>query len=462
MRRNSLAFRLVATSAGWSVILLAIAGLLISSLFRSAVERAFDERLVLTLDGLLANIEFDTDGELSEAESLGDTRYILPLQGWYWQVSVVADPDAQDVRSTSLLEKTLTFPPTAFGSRDANGLSRFYHAGPEGHRLRVIEQKYQLDESDRRLSFVVTGNGDELDAEIGSFNQILFATLVILALGLVMAVLIQVWFGIQPLRRLRDGLISVRSGRSERLGGDYPIELTPVVRELNALLQANEQIIERSRTQVGNLAHALKTPLSVIKNEADASGAPLSDKIVEQTEKMADQVQLYLDRARRAARAHALGTITQVQPVIRGLVRTLDRIYEDKSLSIDVECSDGVRFLGERQDLEETVGNLLDNAFKWASGTVRISAATLGTNTDDGEVRLIIVVEDDGPGLPEHQHDDALQRGKRLDETKPGSGLGLSIVEEIVGMYNGVIELGPSEQGGLRVTLTLPAATLQL
>ena len=369
MRRNSLAFRLVATSAGWSVIILAIAGLLISSLFRSAVERAFDERLVLTLDGLLANIEFDDDGELSEAESLGDTRYILPLQGWYWQVSIVADPDAPDVRSVSLLEKRLAFPSTAFGSRDANGLSRFYHTGPEGHRLRVIEQKYQLDESGRRLSFVVTGNGDELDAEIGSFNQILFVTLAILALGLVMAVLIQVWFGVQPLRRLRDGLFSVRSGRSERLGGDYPVELTPVVRELNALLQANEQIIERSRTQVGNLAHALKTPLSVIRNEADASGAPLSDKIVEQAEKMADQVQLYLDRARRAARAHALGTITQVQPIIRGLVRTLDRIYEDKSLSIDVECSDGVRFLGERQDLEEMIGNLLDNAFKWPHET---------------------------------------------------------------------------------------------
>ena len=430
MQRKSLAFRLIATSAGWSIVILAIAGYLFSSLFRS--------------------------GSLVEATDLGDSRYVFPFQGWYWQVSSVGEGTSNEIRSASLLEQRLVFPPEAFGPRDDNGLSRFYYEGPEGHRLRVIAQEYQLDGSMETLSFVVTGNSDELEAEIATFNQTLLITLSILALGLVMAVLIQVRFGIQPLHRLRDGLVNIRKGGADTLGGEFPLELRPVVQELNALLTANKEIVDRARTQVGNLAHALKTPLSVVKNEAEAAQTASSEKIVEQADIMTDQISVYLDRARRAARAHVPGASADVRPILEGVIRTLKRIYAHRDVALTVEYSGSVRFLGEKQDLEEMVGNLLDNAFKWAKGQVvlRTRYEPQGRTPDTGSV--ILIVEDDGPGLPKDQREDALERGKRLDEAKPGSGLGLSIVAETVAMYDGEIELDEATSGGLRVKLILP------
>jgi signal transduction histidine kinase len=460
MQHKSLAFRLIATSAGWSIIILAIAGYLFSSSFRSAVERSFDERLLLTLDGLLANVEVDASSALVEAANLGDSRYLFPLQGWYWQVTSLDEDAAQEIRSESLLEKRLTFPAEAYGPRDDDGLARFYYMGPEGYRLRVIEQKYQIDGSVELLSFMVTGNSDELEAEIASFNQTLLVTLSILAFGLVTAALIQVRFGVQPLHRLRSGLINVRRGRAESLEGEYPLELQPVVQELNALLQANKEMVDRARTQVGNLAHALKTPLSIVRNEVDALNSPASKKIVEQAEIMTDQLDVYLDRARRAARSHVPGTLSDIFPVIESLIRTLKRIYTHKNLTAKMDVDRSVRFLGEKQDLEEMFGNLLDNAFKWAKREVIVRAQFDAADEAHDTGKIVLEVEDDGPGLPKEQREDALVRGKRLDETKPGSGLGLSIVAETVAMYGGEIDLGLSPSGGLRVRLTLPGTGL--
>ena len=437
--------------------MLLLTGFLLSSLFRAAVERTFDERLILTLDGLLASVEIDDEGSLTETDQLGDTRYVFPLQGWYWQVSVLDDAAGRNLRSGSLLEKRLEFPSTVFGPRDENGLSRFYFDGPEGNRLRVIEQKYRLDGTGDQLSFVVTGNADELDEEIAAFDQTLFVALGALAVGLLAMVLVQVWFAVQPLRRLREGLASVRSGRTEMLNGDFPVEIQPVVRELNALLKSNQEVLERARTQVGNLAHALKTPLSIIKNEAGSSDTGSGAKIVEQAAVMADQVDLYLDRARRAARARTLGAVTDVQPTVVSLIRTLERIYGERNITVSVECEDGLRFSGEKQDLEEMVGNLLDNAFKWASGAVTITARSDDTKGRTQADLLVVTVDDDGPGLPEKYHEHALRRGRRLDETKPGSGLGLSIVAETADMYGGGISLAPSRSGGLQAKLTLPS-----
>lgn len=459
MQRNSLALRLIATSAGWSIFILAITGFLLSSLFRSAVERTFDERLLLSMDGLLANIELDQDGHLIEAAALGDSRFVFPLQGWYWQVSSLEDPPKKEIRSGSLLEKSLNFPSDAYGQRDENGLSRFYHLGPEGNRLRVIEQKYQLGGSAETLSFVVTGNSDELEAEIASFNQTLLIALTLLAAGLVIAAFLQVHLGLLPLRRLRAGLIKVRTGHAAKLEGEFPSEIQPVATELNALLTANEETVDRARTQVGNLAHALKTPLSVISNEAAAWRNRAAGKIVEQTTIMADQISLYLDRARRAARSQVLGSLTEVQPVVDDLIRTLRRINAAKDLSVHIECETGIRFLGERQDLEEMIGNLLDNAFKWAKQSVTVRVKSRPARSNPGKDRILLVVEDDGPGLPPARHKDALIRGKRLDETKPGSGLGLSIVAETAAMYDGEVSLGTSSKQGLKVELVLPGTT---
>jgi signal transduction histidine kinase len=282
------------------------------------------------------------------------------------------------------------------------------------------------------------------------------ASLVLLGAGLLIATLAQVRFGLKPLREMQANLAEIRQGRAEQLKGGYPSEIQPVADELNLLIQSNVEIVERARTQVGNLAHALKTPLSVLTNEAARQEDPLAQKVREQTELMRGHVSLYLDRARRAARAQGIGQVTEVKPVLDALARTLERIHRERGLSIAVTCPDSLRFRGERQDLEEMVGNLLDNACKWAEARVSLSATPASEGA--GRSFLGIVVEDDGPGLPAGERAEALKRGRRLDETKPGSGLGLSIVSEKAAMYGGSVALEDAALGGLRVRLVLPAA----
>jgi len=304
----------------------------------------------------------------------------------------------------------------------------------------------------------VAGNFDELGAETTAFNRALVASLVLLGLGLVLAIFVQVRFGLRPLRGMQENLAAIRRGEAEQLRGDYPYEIRPVAEELNLLIQSNVEIVERARTQVGNLAHALKTPLSVLTNEAAGQDGALARKVREQAEVMRGQVNLYLDRARRAARARGIGAVTEVKPVLEALARTLERINRDRAVAVSASAPEGLKFRGERQDLEEMVGNLLDNACKWASRAVAVSAASV-PDLAAGRSFLAITVEDDGPGLPAEKRDEALKRGQRLDETKPGSGLGLSIVAETAAMYNGSVKLGQSGMGGLKVTLSLPSTS---
>jgi signal transduction histidine kinase len=215
-------------------------------------------------------------------------------------------------------------------------------------------------------------------------------------------------------------------------------------------------VIDRARMQVGNLAHALKTPISVLTNEARDSKTPLAQKVKEQVEVMRDQVNLYLDRARRAARAQSIGVSTDVEPVLQTLARTLQRINRDKGIEISVEMKSPLKFRGERQDLEEMVGNLMDNACKWAKSKV-IARAALQPSSEDGRLWMLIEIDDDGPGLKPEQWAIAMKRGQRLDESKPGSGLGLNIVSETAAMHGGKAELSNAEIGGLRAILRLPA-----
>ena len=221
---------------------------------------------------------------------------------------------------------------------------------------------------------------------------------------------------------------------------------------MNLLLDANREILERARTQVGNLAHALKTPLSVIINEAADPTPELTARVSEQAQIMREQMDYYLNRARAAALAGTLGAATEVGPVLQALARTFGKIYRDKELALEVGAVDGLRFRGERQDLEEMAGNLVDNACKWARSRVEIRA---DLSEEKGRSVLRIAVDDDGPGLPADAREEAMKRGRRLDETKPGSGLGLSIVSELAAIYGGTLTLGPSGLGGTRAELSL-------
>jgi len=458
MPSNSLAFRLTASAAIISIILFVAAGVLLADLFKSAVERNFDERLHAVLDGLLSNVDVADGGQgLAMQSALADTRFALPLSGWYWQVSPLGENAGGRLVSASLLDQVLAPDASDLAGRDSDGVARFYLQDVKGTQLRGIEQRYRFQGSDQEYSILVAGNFDELKGEIWAYTNALVLVLAFLGLGFLGSVIIQVRYGLRPLNVLRDELNAIREGQSDKLVGVYPEEIEPVARELNLMITANAEIVERARTQVGNLAHALKTPLSVLTNEASVNKGALAQMIKEQADVMRDQISLYLDRARRAARARGLGASTSVKTVVDAIARTLGRIHQGKEIRVEIDVPETLRFRGEQQDLEEMVGNLLDNSFKWATRRILVHARPLKEPTSDGRSWLEIAVEDDGPGLPADRRVEALKRGRRLDETKPGSGLGLSIVSETASMYSGRIELNSATLGGLRTTLTLPA-----
>jgi signal transduction histidine kinase len=276
-------------------------------------------------------------------------------------------------------------------------------------------------------------------------------------LVLVAATIFQVRFVLQPLHVIEKRLSAVRSGRAEKLEGEFPAEVQPLQTELNALIKSNQEIIERARTQVGNLAHALKTPLAVIVNEAREDKTP-SSKVAEQAQIMADQVNYYLDRARMAARVGVIGRQTEVAVVAEGIVRALQRIYAERHLELSVDIPASARFQGERQDLEEMLGNLLDNACKWAATRVILKVDVQLVPQINPSALLHICVDDDGPGLTPEQRAQGIARGRKLDEGKPGSGLGLSIVADLAQSYRGQFKLEQGILGGLSARLELPAA----
>jgi signal transduction histidine kinase len=230
-----------------------------------------------------------------------------------------------------------------------------------------------------------------------------------------------------------------------------------LARETNALIEANREIVERARTHVGNLAHALKTPLSVIVNEAATRNSdPFAQKVLEQTDIMRDQVARQLERARLAARSSRIAALVDVPPIVTALARTMEKIHRDREIAIDIDVPERAQFRGEQQDLEEMVGNLVDNGCKWARARVAIEVLADPPASSSEKARVRIIVDDDGPGLSPAQREQVALRGQRLDETKPGSGLGLSIVVELAGLYGGVLTLDTAPIGGLRAELALP------
>jgi len=443
MTHNSLAFRLVASAAIWCALLLSVGGFALSRLFEGTVERNFDARLGVLLEGVVAGSELDPDGSLTLRPQLGEPRFDQPLSGWYWQIDDAGRPL---LSSASLWDQALPVPALVDGQSTTSDAQ-----GPQGEPLRLLSRAIGLPGRETPFIYTIAGDRREIDAETQRFNWLLIAGLATLLLGVAAAILIQVRFGLEPLRRIRRGLAAIRAGDARRLAGGYPEELRPLADELNALLDHNEAVVERARTHVGNLAHGLKTPLAVLTNEASRSKGGLASLTLRQTALMREQVDHHLSRARAMATAGVIGARCEVGPVLADLQRTLARIYTVRQLEIEVVCAPGTDFRGARQDLEEMLGNLLDNACKWARSRVDARAEVAGQ-------RLLVVVEDDGPGLPPERRNEVMERGRRLDEQVPGSGLGLSIVVDLAELYGGRLSLDEATSGGLRARLELPAA----
>jgi len=452
-RFNSLASRLILAAAVWTMIGLAAGGFLLSDAFVSAVRDNFDTGLQVDLDGMIAAAEPDPHGQVALQERFLNRRFARVYSGHYWQI-LPAQPGAPVQISPSLFDKTIKLE----GQPGSDGQIWATAAGPDNQHLRVLARRVSFpisatakQDDSRTYTFVVASDLSVVEREIADFNDTLIWSFAVLLVGLLLAVFVQVRVGLMPLRRVSEALTRIRSGAAQRLEGKFPAEIAPLAGELNSLIEHSAEVVGRARTHVSNLAHFLKTPLTVLVSEAEANPGPLADTVRRQVGVMRRQVDHYLTRARTAGAVNVLGSRTQLAPVLENLARVLRRIHAERGTAIGVDCPPTLYFRGERQDLEEMAGNLMDNACKWAASRVLVRAVK-----EEGAF-FTLVVEDDGPGLAAADRERVLERGERLDETVPGSGLGLSIVREISKLYRGGVELGEGALGGLCVRLRLPS-----
>jgi len=444
MKTASLRTRLLAGTMVWLVLGLVAGGAALSYAFRHAAESSFDERLEALQVAVVAALEAPRDAPLVMKSALADPRFEQPYSGWYWQVTGAGEP----LRSRSLWDETLAIDasPSSAGATTIEAA-----AGPRGDAIRVATRAITLPGRAEPVLVAVAGPASEVTHAVTRFDRLLFLSLGGLGLALAIAVVVQVVYGLRPLQRLARDLDDVRAGRSARLATDQPAEIAPLAVAMNDVLDHDARLVERARTHVGNLAHGLKTPLSVLALESSRGVVPDADVVAEQVAAMSRLVEHHLSRAAAAGTRRVLGARCPLAPVVTELRATLLRLHAARGLTLDATAPAQAAFAGEREDLEEMLGNLLDNACKWAASRVALRAEHAGG-------QLLITVEDDGPGVAADDAEVALRRGGRLDEATPGSGLGLAIVGELARLYDGSLALTPSAAGGLCARLTLPAA----
>jgi signal transduction histidine kinase len=460
MRIRSLTARVLLLATLWSALGLVTIAVAISALYRQGVERGFNNLLRAQLYNVVNSVSIGDGDSLAGSPALGDLRFSQPATGWYWLVEPLGNYATAPLASASLGVANLAVPDVEVTPFDQN-YERYYEMTDEvGNQIRVAETEVVLDDQGRAARFRVSGNLQVIEDEITFFTSRLYTALAVVGIGGLIVNGLAILYGLKPLDRARRALERIRRGEAERIEGEFPSEILPLANEINALIDSNRRIVERARMQVGNLAHSLKTPIAVLLNEGRTLDKNHAEVIASQAEAMQAQVSSYLNRARIAAQRDSVLARTEAQPVLERIVRVMRKLNTEVAFELDV--APDLTFAMEQQDVEEVVGNLLENAARFARTKV-VTRAVMTTREDDltdGRRGWIeVVVEDDGPGLAPEQIGEALKRGRRLDESKPGTGLGLSIVKEISGEYQGTFGLSRAGIGGLRAQLILPAVT---
>ncbi|MDE2414359.1 MAG: sensor histidine kinase [Comamonadaceae bacterium] len=450
---GSLRLRLLAGTLAWMLLSIALTGWALRALFQDHITQQLQAQLVQQLDQLSAAVDWTPQGGTGVAPMAADPRLDQPLSGLYWQIDRLgAMPQSAVARSRSLWDQSLALPaaPQGYPAR-GYGVLELHDA--QGHRLLAVARTLQLPEDGAPpLRLAVAGDEALLAEPLQRFTRLLRIALGMLALGLALAVALQLQLALRPLKLLRQGLAAVRGGAAARIEGCFPQELQPLVTEFNHVLLENADMVQRARTQAGNLAHAVHTPLSVLANAAAQGASPLAQLVQEQVGAARRQVDYHLARARAAAAVRATGLATPVLEPVRALLRTMTRLHGARDLFFELAPqAQDLAFRGEAQDLYELLGNLIDNAGKWARTRVLVDV-----RREDGQ--LCITVDDDGPGIPEEQRERMFERGVQLDERRPGSGLGLDIVRALVDSYGGSVQAQESPLGGARLRLWLPLA----
>ena len=432
---------LVATA--WIMILLVGGGVALDRVLVSTVTKNFDEQLDYLLKAMIFSAELDQNGEVMLNRELADQRFLEYNSGAYWQIS---GKGHEAFPSRSLWDQRLK------DDQQHNDTNVHVYDSRQlpGQLLRIAERDATLPGSAVRWRFQVAQSRATLDSQIATLRRTLVRSFVLLGLGLIIMVALQTWYGLLPLRRVRQEIARLRAGQSTRVEGAMPAEVAPMVEELNALVEHNDRQAEEARRHAGNLAHALKTPLSVIMNAAAAGQPDLAQAVIREARTMRRQIDHHLARARAVGRRGSAHSRAQVWPSIEAVERAVARLYPNVRIDIDGQ-KDLVAHI-ERQDLDDLLGNLVENAAKYGGGSVFITA-----RVDSGFVEIL--VEDDGRGIPEADRIRIFDRGVRLDSGKPGTGLGLAIVRDVAEIYDGTVSLEESEDlGGLLVRLRLPAA----
>jgi signal transduction histidine kinase len=448
MRKGSIAFSLFWLSAAWLILALVGTAFLLTDLYSRALDSNLISQLRFNVDTIVSATLDSRDPNFADIV-VPDSRFNRASTGWYW---VIRD-DAGEILSTSGSAVGMLMPQID-APFDAENYRSAILVDEAGIRLRAIERA--TTSNGRPLHIMVTGNLDDILASAGDFRG---QTLIVLgAVGVALAIMsgIVARLALRPIGRLGTAIEKVREGEAETITGSYPREIAPLAEEVNELLRSNTQIIERARNAVGNLAHGLKTPLAVMRNEASAAkDNPLAKVVTSESDKMTQLVTTYLDRARIAARTGVVGKKADATTTMLRLVRVMEKLNKNVTIAFKRPDASLPWFRGDEGDLEEMAGNLLDNACKWSGGVV---AVTMFAERTPSQQFLLIRIEDDGPGLTEDEAQKVLRRGVRLDEKTPGSGLGLDIVKELVDVYGGSLQLRRSVLGGLLAELKLPAA----
>ncbi|NYT65153.1 sensor histidine kinase [Alcaligenaceae bacterium] len=458
---QSLRVRLLAGTLLWIALTIVVAGWGLNHLFREYVQQQFQAELNLHLNQLTAVLNVDHAGTAFIPEPLSDPRFQQPFSGFYWQIDRLpddTDPGQVGVqRSRSLWDGVLTIPTDT--TEQGDDYLRLL-AGPDGQTLLVLKREVQPPEDAAApYLLIVAAEQRFMTQPLARFTRMLWLSLTLLAVGLVLAVVVQLLIGLHPLAQLRRQLAAVRDGDAPSIEGHFPTEVQPLVDEFNGVLSRNAQVVSHARTQAGNLAHAVKTPLSILANAAEQDNTDFGRLVREQTSMARRQVDYHLMRARAAAAVQVTGLRTPIRQPLEALVRVMARLHAESTVKIDLILpKDDLIFKGEEQDLQEMLGNLLDNACKWAVHQVVVGVRRLPPDVQHKDARLLFTVDDDGKGLAADQMLLVFKRGVRADEMAPGSGLGLAIVRDLAQLYGGDAQARTSHLGGLGITLSLPAA----
>ena len=442
--RNTLAFRIIALSSIWIVIALVFTGAMLVSNHREHTAQHYDAHVKMHLEELTGASQFVDDGRFNLAFQPSDPRYHDLYSGWYWEVKQAGKTLK---RSPSLGENNLDMK----DKQPTGDVVIHEISGPNNEILRVHVIQIAVDPNRDPLVFLATAPTEGITEDVVDYSNHIVFNFIALGIGLLLAVLLQVRVALKPLKAISTRISEIRAGKTRKLPEDQLEDVQPLVDELNNLLDHNAVLVKRARNQLGDLAHSVKNPLTVINNAAHDMEAGQRDLILRQTTDISRSVDHYLSRARTYGTEKVLGSRSSIKTATEDLVYAMQRIYLKRNLIFDLSRSQGCWFRGEAQDLEEMLGNLMDNACKWARSRVRICC---GTNDD----RLEIMVEDDGPGIAQEEFESVMRRGHKLDDSKPGHGQGLGIVKDIAALYGGSLNLARSELGGLQAKLDLPSA----